>query len=395
MRKGSGAAAGSVVSASGVAMRRPRSCWTRRCGAEAQLFGRRTYEFLAARWPSRSGELADRLNDMPKYVVSSTLKDPDWNNSTVLAGDVMQEVSKLKEERDGEIVVAGSIRLVRTLMENDLVDELRLMIYPVVLGAGERLFGETSDQRPVRLVETRTVDDLAYLTYRVRLKRLPWRTRRRMGLGASGDIRGALRPLRRCCRRAAPPQARLTFALTAIAGGYCSAVGVALAPADERRLVTTGCELAWRSREKGDPSVRLRCLSVPPRRGRPRGGAAGLVAGGRPHRTTASSFDLVRAACARREFDQLQDDDALRKRRTVRNVALDGAIYWSGVGRVVYALSSAELLAAIVDDASRESAIGTARAATCSLAGGRPIDVGRAPAHLIEGATAVHEGYWK
>ena len=134
-------------------------------GAEAQLFGRRTYEFLAARWPSRTGELADRLNDMPKYVVSSTLKDPNWNNSTVLAGDVMQEVSKLKEELDGEIVVAGSIRLVRTLMDNDLVDELRLMIYPVLLGAGERLFSETSDQRPVRLVETRTVDDLAYLTY--------------------------------------------------------------------------------------------------------------------------------------------------------------------------------------------------------------------------------------
>src|SRR2546425_6122887 len=98
-------------------------------GAEAQLFGRRTYEFLAARWPSRSGELADRLNEMPKYVVSSTLKDPDWNNSTVLAGDVMQEVSKLKQELDGEIVVAGSIRLVRTLMDHDLVDELRLMIY--------------------------------------------------------------------------------------------------------------------------------------------------------------------------------------------------------------------------------------------------------------------------
>ena len=113
-------------------------------GAEAQLFGRRTYEFLAARWPSRSGELADRLNAMPKYVVSSTLKDPYWNNSTVLSGDVRQEVSELKEELDGEIVVAGSIRLVRTLMENDLVDELRLMIYPVVLGAGERLFGETA-----------------------------------------------------------------------------------------------------------------------------------------------------------------------------------------------------------------------------------------------------------
>ncbi len=102
---------------------------------------------------------------MPKYVVSSTLKDPDWNNSTVLAGDVVQEVSTLKARLNGEIVVAGSIRLVRTLMENDLVDELRLMMYPVVLGAGERLFGETDDQRPFRLVETRTVDDLAYLTY--------------------------------------------------------------------------------------------------------------------------------------------------------------------------------------------------------------------------------------
>ena len=135
--------------------------------AEAQLFGRRTYEFLAARWPSRSGELADRLNEMPKYVVSSTLSDPEWNNSTVLGGDVVLEVSKLKEELDGEIVVAGSIRLVRTLLENQLVDELRLMIYPVVLGAGERLFGETSEQRPVRLLETRTVDDLAYFTYEV------------------------------------------------------------------------------------------------------------------------------------------------------------------------------------------------------------------------------------
>src|SRR4029453_8795398 len=99
-------------------------------GAEAQLFGRRTYEFLAARWPSRSGELADRLNAMPKHVVSSTLKDPDRNNSTVLAGDVMQEVSKLKKELNGEIVVAGSIRIVRTLMEDALVDELRPPVYP-------------------------------------------------------------------------------------------------------------------------------------------------------------------------------------------------------------------------------------------------------------------------
>src|SRR5437899_3097475 len=136
-------------------------------GAEAQLFGRRTYEFLAARWPGRSGDLADRLNDMPKYVVSSTMKDPDWNNSTVLAGDVMQEVSKLKQELDGEVVVAGSIRLVRTLMEDDLVDELRLMVYPIALGAGERLFGETSKQRPLRLVVALSVDGLAYLTYEV------------------------------------------------------------------------------------------------------------------------------------------------------------------------------------------------------------------------------------
>ncbi len=134
-------------------------------GAEAQLFGRRTYEFLAARWPSRSGELADRLNGMPKYVVSSTLEDPDWSNSTVLKGDVVNEVSKLKQDLDGEIIVPGSIQLARTLIEHDLVDELRLMIYPVVLGAGERLFAETSDQKPVRLVETRTVDDLALLIY--------------------------------------------------------------------------------------------------------------------------------------------------------------------------------------------------------------------------------------
>ena len=137
-------------------------------GAEAQLFGRRTYEFLAARWPSRGGDLADRLNEMPKYVVSSTLKDPDWNNSTVLAGDVMQEVSKLKQELDGEIVVAGSIRLVRMLMDNDLVDELRLMIYPVVLGTGKRLFGEAGDKKAMRLLDTQRVGDgLAYLTYGV------------------------------------------------------------------------------------------------------------------------------------------------------------------------------------------------------------------------------------
>src|SRR5262245_10222437 len=135
-------------------------------GAEALLLGRRSYEWLAARWPSRSGELADRLNSLPKYVVSSTLEDPDWNNSTVLQGEVVKEVSKLKQELDREIVVAGSFKLLRTLMEHDLGDELRLKIFPVVLGAGERLFGETSDKKPMRLVHTQTLaDGIAYLTY--------------------------------------------------------------------------------------------------------------------------------------------------------------------------------------------------------------------------------------
>ena len=135
-------------------------------GTEAMLLGRRSYEFLAARWPSRTGALADRLNSKPKYVVSSTLQDPDWNNTTVLKGNVVNEVSKLKQQLAGDIVVPASFQLVRTLIEHDLADELRLMIYPVVLGAGERLFGETSDKKPLRLISTRTVgNDLAYLTY--------------------------------------------------------------------------------------------------------------------------------------------------------------------------------------------------------------------------------------
>jgi dihydrofolate reductase len=126
---------------------------------EALLLGRRSYEWLAARWPSRSGELADRLNSLPKYVVSSTLEDPDWNNTTVLKGDAVDEVSKLKQELNGEINVPASFQLLHTLMEHDLVDELRLKIFPVVLGAGERLFGELSDTKPLRLVGTRTVGD--------------------------------------------------------------------------------------------------------------------------------------------------------------------------------------------------------------------------------------------
>jgi dihydrofolate reductase len=135
-------------------------------GTEALLLGRRSYEWFAARWPSRSGELADRLNSLPKYVVSSTLEDPDWNNSTVLKGDVVTEVSKLKQELNGEINVPASFHLARTLIDHDLVDELRLKLFPVVLGAGARLFGETSDKKPMRLVDTQTVGDgIAILTY--------------------------------------------------------------------------------------------------------------------------------------------------------------------------------------------------------------------------------------
>jgi dihydrofolate reductase len=135
-------------------------------GTEALLLGRRGYEFFASRWPSRTGEYADRLNEMPKYVVSSTLEHPSWNNTTVLSGEVLGEVSTLRQQIAGDIVVYGSLQLVRALTEHDLVDEVRLMIYPAVLGAGERLFGETSDTKPMRLVSTRIIgDDIALLTY--------------------------------------------------------------------------------------------------------------------------------------------------------------------------------------------------------------------------------------
>jgi dihydrofolate reductase len=133
--------------------------------AEALLLGRVTYDEFVKAWPSRDGEFADRMNSMPKYVVSSTTEEPVWN-STVLEGDVPQEVSRLKRELDGDILVHGSIQLVRTLLEHDLVDELRLMVFPVVLGSGERLFAELSDKRPLRLADTRTVGDgVTILTY--------------------------------------------------------------------------------------------------------------------------------------------------------------------------------------------------------------------------------------
>jgi len=135
-------------------------------GAEAWLLGRQSYEFFGARWRPRSGELADRLNTIPKYVVSSTLEDPEWNNTTVLNGDVVEEVARLKQELDGEIVVPASYQLARTLIEHDLVDEVRLVVFPVVLGAGERLFGETGNHKPMRLVDTKAIGDgLVSLTY--------------------------------------------------------------------------------------------------------------------------------------------------------------------------------------------------------------------------------------
>jgi dihydrofolate reductase len=135
-------------------------------GSDAMLMGRRTYEWFAARWPSRTGALADRLNSLPKFVVSSTLQDPAWNNSTVVKGDLLDEVLKLKHQFVGDIVIPASFTIVRTLIEHDLVDQMRLKVFPVVLGAGERLFGETSGAKPMRLVDVRTLDgDTAFLTY--------------------------------------------------------------------------------------------------------------------------------------------------------------------------------------------------------------------------------------
>src|SRR5262249_25454548 len=133
---------------------------------EALLLGRRSDEWFASRWNSRSGDWADRLNALPKYVVSSNLDDPRWRNSTVLRDDVVGEVSRLREELDGDIVVYASRRLARTLIDNDLVDEVRLIVFPIVVGEGDRLFDEVGDKKPMRLVDTRTVGDgLVYVAY--------------------------------------------------------------------------------------------------------------------------------------------------------------------------------------------------------------------------------------
>jgi dihydrofolate reductase len=134
--------------------------------SEALLLGRVTYEGFAKAWPTRDGEFADKFNSMPKYVVSSTLKNPEWTNTTVLEGDLAGEVARVKEQHEGDVVVHGSMQLVEALLENDLVDELRLMVYPVVLGSGKRLFGATSDKKPLKLRDSKVVGDgVAILVY--------------------------------------------------------------------------------------------------------------------------------------------------------------------------------------------------------------------------------------
>jgi dihydrofolate reductase len=137
--------------------------------SDAQLLGRVTYNGFAAAWPTMegTGEFGEKMNEMPKFVVSTTLKDPDWNNATVLTGDLATEVRKLKQQFDRDVLVAGSAQLVQALLEHDLVDELRLMVYPIVLGSGKRLFGETSDKKPLRLVDLKTIggDGVAIATY--------------------------------------------------------------------------------------------------------------------------------------------------------------------------------------------------------------------------------------
>jgi len=137
-------------------------------GADALLLGRGSDEWFASRWSARRGEWADKLNSLPKYVVSSTLTEAKWSNSTVIAGDVVSEVAKLKQQINGEILVYASYRLVHTLLEQNLVDEFRLVVFPVVLGTGQRLFAETSDKKPLRLINVSTIGGgLAFLTYEV------------------------------------------------------------------------------------------------------------------------------------------------------------------------------------------------------------------------------------
>jgi dihydrofolate reductase len=142
--------------------------WDELLEAEAQLLGRVTYEGFAAAWPKMEDEagFAERMNSMPKYVVSSTLESADWENSTILDGDFAEDIRKLKQDVDGVILIAGSAQLVQGLIEHDLLDELRLMVFPIALGSGKRLFGETTDKKPLKLTDSKTVGDgIAVLTY--------------------------------------------------------------------------------------------------------------------------------------------------------------------------------------------------------------------------------------
>ena len=134
--------------------------------SDALLLGRVTYQGFADAWPSRDGEFADKFNSMPKYVVSSTLDNPEWTNSTVLEGDLAEAVAKVRDQYDGDVVVHGSPQLVQALIDQDLVDELRLMVFPVVLGSGKPLFGNTADKKTLKLTDSQTVGDgVAILVY--------------------------------------------------------------------------------------------------------------------------------------------------------------------------------------------------------------------------------------
>jgi dihydrofolate reductase len=143
--------------------------WNETRNSEALLLGRVTYEGFAAAWPSVEGEFGDKFNALPKYVISSTLVNPSWNNSTVLSGDIVTEVTALRDRSAGDVVVHGSAQLVQLLLEHDLVDELRVMVFPVVLGTGKRLFGATSDKKRVHLTDTKVIGDgIVVLTYSAR-----------------------------------------------------------------------------------------------------------------------------------------------------------------------------------------------------------------------------------
>src|SRR3954447_20193745 len=133
--------------------------------ADSQLLGRVTYEGFADAWPSREGDFADKFNNMPKYVVSTSMGDPEWNNSTVIKDDVPAEVAKVKEQHDGDVLVNGSAQLVKTLAENDLVDEYRLMVFPTVLGGGKKLFGETGQPVGLKLVDAKPAGETTILIY--------------------------------------------------------------------------------------------------------------------------------------------------------------------------------------------------------------------------------------